>query len=183
MTRIISPEDFARQFDAVVTRPEQEIVSRWTTARDYTSLFTDSKTGILLEASDRLNLRYATPWWTLDAIFYETADVENFPVASRMAKAIEHENNVGWSHYEMNKLSLFNSPLKVLLSYQGRDTGSRGESIVLARYAAVLREADVFGDFYETRKQLVAFAIRAKDGTVSWRYHMYDKNGFLEISP
>jgi hypothetical protein len=187
MTRIISPDHFAREFHAVVSGREKQIASLWTTARDYTSLFTDPKTGILLEVSERLSLRYANPWWTLDAIFYEGADVENFPVAWRMAKhicvAIEHENNIGWSHYEINKLSLFNAPLKVLISYPGREPGTRGESVVLARYASILRDADIFSDFHETRRQLVAFAKRSKDGIISWRYHKYDKHGFSELSP
>jgi len=184
MTQIVSPEDFARTFQKVVNHRKKAIKGLWDNqdAKAYTTLFVDREVGILREVCERLGLKYATPWWTIDAIYYEAADVENFPVAWRMAKhlcvAIEHENNVGRSHYEINKLSLFNAPLKVLIAYPSRDTGKHAESIVLSRYARILRDADIFRNFELKLRQLVTFGSRDQNGDPVWRHHLYDGNDF-----
>jgi hypothetical protein len=183
--RIISPEDFARTFNSVVVSREREIMRFWDApdAKGYTSLLLNRVNGIFLQVCERLGLKYANPWWTIDAIFYESADVENFPVAWSMAKhicvAIEHENNVARSHYEINKLSLFNAPLKVLVSYPSGDGGRHEESTVLTRYAKILHDADIFGDFGSNRRQLVIFGSRdGKGGDPVWRYHAYTGREF-----
>jgi hypothetical protein len=186
--RIISPEDFARTFDAVVTSREHEILALWNSpnAKAYTSLLLNRDNGIFVQVCERFGLKYAIPWWTIDAIFYESADVENFPVAWRMAKhicvAIEHENSVARSHYEINKLSLFNAPLKVLVTYPSGDRGRHEESAVLARYAKILDDADIFGDFGSYRRQLVVFGSRdGEGGNPVWRYHTYNGREFRGV--
>jgi hypothetical protein len=185
--RIIPPDHFARTFHKVVESRAKDIRRLWDNwdARSYTRYFVNREDGVLAEVCERLDLKYATPWWTIDAIYYESADVENFPVAWRMAKhicvAIEHENSVGRSHYEVNKLSLFNSPLKVLIAYPGRDSGPNAEALVLERYARILQDADVFRNFSESLLQLAVFGSRDENHDPIWRYHLYTGSGFREL--
>ncbi len=79
----------------------------------------------------------------------------------------------------MNKLQLFNTPLKVLVTYAG---GSKADALV-DKYARIMTNADVFSDFTTQRKQLVIFGPPGKNPPVriNWSYHVYKQGRFIQI--
>ena len=161
MTRIVSPEEFATTFDAVVRSRESRVASLWWDLPRFTRLMLAESRGILREAADNLELQYCQEYRKIDAIMCEKVDTDNFPpkqwpdyfMAEQLTVVIEHEQNVDRSQDEMNKLSTYNSPLKVLITYPDPDEEMTGA--YLARYADILRRADVFKDFGGKRKHLV----------------------------
>ena len=78
----------------------------------------------------------------------------------------------------MNKLQLFNAPLKVLITYA--DEGA-GTETLLRRYEKIIGAADVFDDFTTLRRQLV---ILGTPKTVrKWRFYAYESDGFVLMLP
>lgn len=93
---------------------------------------------------------------------------------------VEHENVVGGTsggvHNEVNKLSIFNSPLKVLVTYpfdKPRLERLRG-------YADILRRADVFNDFTTHRRHLLIYGLLPETG-VAWESYVYRLGEFVPI--
>lgn len=118
-------------------------------------------------------------YYWLDAIFCEAYDHVHFPENSRYAKyivvAIEHENDCDSSVIEMNKLQIYNAPLKVLITYCDSDKKTEEQ---LAKYSIIMNDADVFSDFDYLRRQLVIFG-RLKGPIVDWNYYVYDGSRFV----
>ncbi len=127
-------------------------------------------------------LSWNKEYCTLDGIFYEQRGTDGFGHHTTYAKwisvALEHENIGSKSHESMNKLQLFNAPLKVLISYAapGTDTDS-----LLHQYEMILTASDVFNDFAGLRQQLV---ILGTPKTVrEWRFYAYESDGFVLMLP
>ena len=100
--------------------------------------------------------------------------------AEYIAVAIEHANLPNGTPVEINKLQLFNTPLKVLITYAG---GTVADTL-LEKYARMIGRADVFADFSTHRKQLVIFGPpgnRTPD-SLKWRYYVYNGSAFVDIS-
>lgn len=154
--RIVSPLELRQAFQTVTERVEAELLQHWTNGKQYTSLM---RSRVLPATARELDLQgyCEKDYYWLDAIFYEEKDTVHFPDGQTYAKyvavALEHENQPGTTAIEMNKLQLFNTPLKVLITYAA---GVQSEAL-LARYARVVAEADVFSAFTTERKQLVVF--------------------------
>jgi hypothetical protein len=129
-----------------------------------------------------LNLKiYNGDYYTLDAIFYDEKDVHNFPEHTTYAKyiviALEHENRLCGTQVEINKLQLFNAPLKVLITYSNDE---KEKERYLEMFKNVIKDADVFGDISTSRKQLVVFG--SCDGTTTnWSFHVYRGGAFVRI--
>jgi len=171
MTKIVSPQEFVVAFHGVVCRRESDLVAHWWNAKEYSELFLAADTGVLSEVAGTLGLQYWREYLKVDAVFYERVEeVDSFAVT------IEHENDAKTSRWEANKLSLFNTPLKVLITYPKKGCS---EAQLLRSYAEVLRLSDVFRDFSSLRRQLVAFAVE-NNGSVDWRYHAYTDEGFVQ---
>ncbi len=98
--------------------------------------------------------------------------------ANWLSVAIEHENDASRTHATMNKLQLFNAPLKVLITYAapGAATGS-----MLRRYESVIRASDVFHDFATLRQQLVILG--TPKTAAEWRFYAYEDDGFVSMLP
>ena len=76
----------------------------------------------------------------------------------------------------MNKLSIFNSLLKVLITYpEGQD-----KNAYLNAYAAILKKADIFDDFSTKRKHLVVFG-RKENKRTSWEFFLYKNRDWSNI--
>jgi hypothetical protein len=178
--RQISPKEFTAAFLAVVEEERSDIAVRWAGPRaDYTRFM---RTVVLTKVGERLGLKtYCSDYYTLDAIFYEDKDVEHFPAdhtyAKYVAVALEHENVVTTSCTEMNKLQLFNAPLKVLITYA---PGSDMENS-LAKYAKIVRNADCFGDIATLRRQVVLFGDMSQNAQI-WRSFVYEGEGFVPLT-
>jgi hypothetical protein len=156
-----SPEAFFKAFLEVGSEQGQSLDQSWPKSKDLTKL-------MLLEIFPRiaakLGLRcYGRDYYTLDCIFYVENDTKHFrsdtTYAKYIAVAIEHENDAGTTAEEMNKLQLFSTPLRVLITYPWSATHA---SKLLERYAGIIRESDIFSDVTTLRRQLVIFGYRAE---------------------
>ncbi len=178
MTRI-SPEQFRNAFLQVVSATQAECLARWDTRRPYTAHMRET---ILPGIAPVLGVQVC-PWdyYTLDCVYFAERDTESFGPQSNYAKcfsvALEHENDISGTAVEMNKLQLFNAPLKVLITYA--DTEAQ-RAYYLECYARIVREADIFGDFTTLRRQLVIFGSR-DDCNAYWHFYTFEEDGFREL--
>jgi hypothetical protein len=181
---IISPEVFAHAFFLLQDDFESKLVESW----EYPGRFTNKMIGrkaddksFLHMVADILNLKYYREYWSLDAVFYKKEDKEHFQppflCAEYLPVVIEHENSIDGSYLEMNKLSIFNSPLKVLITYPEEQDKNK----YLDCYAQILKNADIFNDFSTKRKHLVVFGTR-QDNRTSWEFYVY-QNGKFSLIP
>jgi hypothetical protein len=127
-------------------------------------------------------LAWNKEYYTLDGAFYEERENEHVRVNESYAKwicvAIEHEVDLRSSYREMNKLQLFNVPLKVLIAYVAEGIQ---EDTVLRGYERIVRAADAFGDVASTRRQLVILGtLRGLD---EWRIFVFEQDGFVQMLP
>ena len=179
MTRIISPEEFNDAFLAAARRHQKEIDTAWWDSPKFTEVFLDDINGVLAGVARRLGLRYYRGGWGIDAILYERDDIvlgEWWP--EQLTVVVEHENDVRGAHGEVNKLTTFNSPLKVLFTYPSL----RQAPSCLAKYAKILRHADTFNDFTAHRKHLVTFGKRINEADhVSWDSYVYRLEEFAPL--
>ncbi|HEY2676328.1 MAG TPA: hypothetical protein VGI65_05115 [Steroidobacteraceae bacterium] len=119
---------------------------------------------------------------TLDGMLYEergTDETGKFAsYANWISVAIEHENDAAHAQETMNKLQLFNAPLKVLITYA--PVGNATDSL-LRKYEGIIKASDVFNDFATLRQQLV---ILGTPKTVAeWRFYAYENGGFVLMLP
>jgi hypothetical protein len=127
-------------------------------------------------------LSWRKEYHTLDGMFYEERGTDQFGHHAAYAKwisvALEHENAVAGSYETLNKLQLFNAPLKVLITYaaEGAETDS-----LLRKYERIIGAADVFDDFATLRQQLVILGTPKTAG--KWRFHAYESDGFVLMLP
>ena len=125
---------------------------------------------------------YSGEYYTFDCIYFSTRDTDHFgpntTFATCLSVALEHENDVGGTATEMNKLQLLNAPLKVLITYC-RDASER--DFYLERYNKILRAGDIFGDFATLRRQLVIFGSR-HELAANWHFYAYESSGFQELN-
>ncbi|MCK9265538.1 hypothetical protein M0P98_01430 [bacterium] len=167
---------------------EQLLIDSWNYPGNFTKnmvVKTADDKSLLYMVVERLELKYYREYWLLDAVlyttFYEKEGKElmnpSYSCAEYLPVIIEHENNMKDSSLEMNKLSIFNSPLKVLITYpEGRD-----KDVYLNAYAEILKKADVFDDFSTMRKHLVILGSRV-NGEIFWEFFAYKNGGWIEIS-
>ena len=127
-------------------------------------------------------LSWRKEYHTLDGMFYEERGTDfagnHATYAKWISVALEHENTGANSSETMNKLQLFNAPLKVLINYaaEGVETDS-----LLRKYEKIMSAADVFDDFATLRQQLV---ILGTPKTVeNWRFYAYESDGFVLMLP
>jgi hypothetical protein len=127
-------------------------------------------------------LAWGKEYYTLDGVFYEERENQHVRANEAYAKwicvAIEHESDLRSTYKEMNKLQLFNVPLKVLITYAAE--GAEADSL-LRNYERIVRAADAYDDFATTRRQLV---ILGTPKTVEeWRFFVYENDGFVQMLP
>ena len=176
---IISPESFKNAFVFDAKKSDAAIVHQWDRGRkDFTTLMR----GVMADTAAHLQAEiYNRDYYGLDCIFYSERDVVHFPANQNIyvkfiTVAIELENDIHSTAVEMNKLQLFNAPLKVLVTYPKVSE----KQLYLDRYSTIIKEADILQDFSTQRKQLVAFGTTNKV-TASWTFHVYGNGGFHEI--
>ncbi len=181
--RRVSPEEFRDAFLTVLTaeRANVDAVIAQRNNRAYTVFFRDSLLPMIAKKLGE-EMQSWKEYYYLDSVFFEERDQINFGVNSVYAKflsvAVEHENYCGKTREEIYKLQLFNTPLKVLITY-----AMEGAEIdkLLAQYSNIIRAADVFGDIATLRRQLVIFGTPTETAE-RWRFYLYEKEGFTEIT-
>jgi hypothetical protein len=181
MTRIVSPQEFNAAFLAVAKRRRAEVRDVWNNRPAYTDFCLGDANGLLTSVSKRLRLQYCCQYFGIDAVMCEKVDAINFSpdywwAAEQLTVAIEHENVIAGAHQEMNKLSIFNSPLKVLITYPWVST----KNDYLATYADIARRADIFNDFTTRRRHLVIFGFGPEDD-VTWESYVYRLGEFVPL--
>jgi hypothetical protein len=121
-------------------------------------------------------------YYTLDGMLYEERGVDATgkyaSYANWVSVAIEHENDASRAHETMNKLQLFNAPLKVLITYA--PAGAATDSL-LRKYEKIIRASDVFHDVATLRQQLVI--IGTPKTVAEWRLYAYENDGFVLMLP
>lgn len=178
---IILPDQFKDAFIKVVNSQEmvQRIFNDWDHKKKYTKMMRNE---VLPSIANSIGVKsYChTDYYTLDGIFYENKDEEHFKgakkdyiYATNISTAIEHEHEQGGTVVEMNKLQLFNTPLKVLITYPG--TNKTAIKLLLT-YKKIIEAADIYSDFTTLRKQLVIFGIREKKNII-WSFYLYTGSG------
>jgi hypothetical protein len=127
-------------------------------------------------------LAWRKNYHTLDGMFYEERGTDHVGNHATYAKwisvALEHENTGGHSYETMNKLQLFNTPLKVLITYAAEGTDADS---LLRKYERIMAAADVFNDFATLRQQLVILGTPKTVG--EWRFYAYECDGFVLMLP
>jgi hypothetical protein len=117
-------------------------------------------------------------YYTLDGMFYEERGVDATgkfaSYANWVSVAIEHENDSSRAQETMNKLQMFNAPLKVLITYAA--SGAATESL-LRKYENTVKASDVFNDVATLRQQLVIIGTPKTAG--DWRMYAYENDGFV----
>lgn len=178
----ITPEQFRDAFSQCVAHHAVDIATLWDRYKDYTTFVRGT---VLPSIAAKLALQaHCSDYYTLDAVFYEVNDDKHFDPATKYAKyiavAIEHENDARSTYTEMNKLQLFNSPLKVLITYNSGKDNDKQLRTLMAEYATIVNEADVFGDFSELRRTLLIVGEKP-DEVPRWRFFTYQEGKFEEI--
>jgi hypothetical protein len=107
-----------------------------------------------------------------------SADGNHATYAKWISVALEHENSGAHSYETMNKLQLFNTPLKVLITYAAEGTDADS---LLRKYERIMAAADVFNDFANLRQQLVILGTPKTVG--EWRFYQYECDGFVLMLP
>jgi hypothetical protein len=123
-------------------------------------------------------LSWNKEYYTLDGMFYEERGLDDTgkyaTYANWISVAVEHENDAAKADETINKLQLFNAPLKVLITYAA--VGPATENL-LRKYESLIKASDVFNDVATLRQQLV---ILGTPKTVAeWRFYAYENGGFV----
>ena len=175
----MTPMEFARQFDIVVRAQTVALRTGWDDRRQRTAAMyaVIDEVAPALGVRVCLNPRQVRPreYYKLDAVYYdgEGPTYDGWQYAWRIEAAIEIENNARNSHIEMNKLVLFNTPLKVLITFPRQHTVGQ----LLEMFAGIARRGDMFGDFATRRRHLVILGVSPHH----WAYYTYDGQAFLQV--
>lgn len=172
-----SPADFYGAFLQVVRQQEPNLLETWEKTPQYTAAMFSCFPAI----AELLGFCcYIRDYFGLDTIFYQEKDISHFPEHWNYAKfisvALEHENESTGTAEEMNKLQLFNAPLKVLITYPSKTNSE----FLLKTYSEIISAADVFEDVSSIRRQLVIFGVR-EDQKIKWTGFEYVNGSFQNI--
>jgi hypothetical protein len=173
---LITPQKFLHAFALTTAQVHNELTDLWFNSPLYTGIM---RGVVLPRIAATLGLQsWSKDYYYLDTVFYREKDMLHFPEHLTNVKyievALEHENVLSGTAQEMNKLQLFNAPLKVLITYDRTDS-QRTE--YLKKYEAIIHSADIFGDISTTRRQLVIFG-RKPSEKIEWSAYVYQNEGF-----
>jgi hypothetical protein len=177
----ITPRDFRNAFVAVMTTEHSSLRTAASfEAKSYTYFM---RSNIFPKVARHLGLlAWNSEYYALDAMFYEERGRDTFGKYATYAKwisvALAHVSKPAKTLEEINKLQMFNAPLKVLITYPA--DGAEADSL-LRKYETVIGESDVFNDIATLRQQLVIFG--TPKTLAEWRFHVYENDGFVLMLP
>jgi hypothetical protein len=165
---VITPEEFCERFTRVVSNNAETIRASWSENKGHTHTMLRV---VLPRIAESLNIqcRCDKNYWWLDGVFFDELDEVNFrglTYAKAVSVAIEHENDGRASFQEINKLQLYNVPLKVLITYANDGENTKQ---LLSKYSSIICDADWAGDIATKRRQLVIFG----DSADIWRFYIW----------
>ncbi len=173
----ITPREFRNAFVAVMKAEYNSF--RTAAGFETKSYLFYMRTNIFPKLARHLGLLiWNKEYYTIEGMFYEDRGRDTSGKYTAYAKwisvALEHENNPAKSLEVINKLQIFNAPLKVLITYAAE--GAESDSL-LRRYEAVISESDVFDDIATLRQQLVI--VGTPKTLRDWRFYVYESGGFV----
>ena len=183
--KIVSPQEFKKHFDAVLSVNDVDLVKHWDCFKKTTAVWT--KIIYPKIAKELGSLIHCPEYMQLDAVFFAKEDkcvkkpVRHYLYPQYFSVVMEHENDSNTSFEEMNKLSLINAPLKVLVTYpkQSAAPDQKEKNTLLRNYTKQVKNADVFGDFENKCRQMVIFGYYKKSGKkIRWVYYLYKGKKF-----
>ncbi|MGH7984562.1 MAG: hypothetical protein ACREFF_15675 [Candidatus Udaeobacter sp.] len=181
MTTRVSPAQFKVAFERQTAKQKVDLANAWDDSFQPYTIFIRETILPAVGAALRLQV-YQRDYYGLDCIYYDEKDCQNFPdyttYARALAVVIEHENNIRGTHVELNKLQMFNAPLKVLITYPENE--EQAEKF-LDCYSGIVCGADVFSDFSTKRRQLVIFGTKPKR-FATWDYYVYKNRRFVALA-
>ena len=179
--KTITPREFRNAFLAVLKAEENNFRAAVSfEAKSYTYYM---RSNIFPKIARQLGLlAWNKDYYALDAVFYEERGRDNAGKYTTYAKwisvALEHANRPSRTYEEINKLQMFNAPLKVLITYVAE--GAEAESL-LGKYEAIIKESDIFDDIATLRKQLLVLG--SPQSVRGWRFYVYESDGFVLMLP
>ena len=184
---VISPSQFKAALQSVLENPamHKRLYDRWdTTSKEYTSVWEDSVDGIYRQLADALELLLKREHYGhIDAVFYKNFNKEFPRSVNFFSVVMEHENNTDTSWEEMEKLTVLNSPLKVVVTYPYEEYSA---DELLADYAEQIAVMDkVWSNHSAEQRYIAVFASEiqpsiSEKGT-PWEYHLYEKGKFVKM--
>jgi hypothetical protein len=177
----ISPRDFRNAFVAVMKAESNSLrTAAGFEAKSYAYFI---RSNIFPKIARQLGLlAWNKEYHALEGMFYEERGRDSFGKYTTYAKwisvALEHAYKPTKTHEEINKLQLFNAPLKVLITYT---TEGVEEEALLRKYESIISESDVFNDIATLRQQLVIFG--TPKTLREWRFYVYESDGFVLMLP
>ena len=184
--KILSPQEFKEHFDAVLSVNGANLAGLWEHPPNFATAW-KKRGGIYDAIGEKINMpRYhgdrSDDYWTIEAVFFaenEELLTRKGNYATFLSVAMKHENIAANSYKEMNKLSILNASLKVLVTYpkHPNDPNQEEKNTLLDNYIKQIKSADVFGDFFDRRRQMVIFGYKEND-TVRWEHHLYNGENF-----
>jgi len=177
----ITPRDFRNAFVAVMKAEHSSF--RTAVGFEMKSYMYFMRSNIFPKISKHLGLQaWNRDYYALETMFYEERGTDDFGRFTAYAKwisvALEHAHKPTKTYEEINKLQMYNAPLKVLITYAAE--GTESESL-LRKYEAVMRDSDAFTDFATLRQQLVIFGTPRT--VLDWRFYAYESDGFVLMLP
>jgi len=154
-TARIRAKDFYNDFrDLMIVAEENKKVPRWMeSGKKWTQFFTNKEDGILAQIADRYtqeNIKYWKEWWKIDGVFSEEKKTdEDLKCGDQHTcwhlfhAIIEIENNCKTFIHEVYKLTFFNCPLKVGITYFTREKENEF-AILENRVARILHNRNIF---------------------------------------
>ena len=184
--KIVSPQEFKEHFAVVLNRNNAALVKHWDCFKKTTAVWT--KIIYPQIAKELGSLIHCPEYMQLDAVFFAKEDdcvkkpVRHYLYPQYFSVVMEHENDSNTSFEEMNKLSLINAPLKVLVTYPYQDDApaQKKEKPLLDNYIKQVKNADVFDDFEGKRRQMVIFGYKEND-TIHWKYYLFKDKRFAPL--
>jgi hypothetical protein len=179
--KTITPRDFRNAYVAVMEAERENFRTAVNfEAKSYAYFM---RSNIFPKIARNLGLQaWNKDYYTLEGMFYEERGRDNAGKFTTYAKwisvAVEHAIRPSQTYEEINKLQLFNAPLKVLITYaaDGADTDS-----LLSKYERVIGDSDSFNDIATLRKQLLILG--TPQTMRDWRFYVYESDGFVLMLP
>jgi hypothetical protein len=179
--KTITPREFRDAFLAVLKAEENNF--RAAVSFEAKSYGYFVRTNIFPKIARQLGLQaWNKDYYALDAVFYEERGRDSAGKFTTYAKwisvALGHANRPSKTYEEINKLQIFNAPLKVLITYVSE--GAEAEAL-LGKYEAIIKDSDIFDDIATLRKQLVILG--SPQSARGWRFYVYESDGFVLMLP
>ena len=177
----ITPRDFRNAFVAVMKSERDNFQAA--TGFETKSYNYFMRSSIYPRIARHLGLLcWTKEYHTLDGMLYEERGVDGTgkyaTYANWISVAIEHENDAARADETMNKLQMFNAPLKVLITYAA--SGAATDAL-LRKYESIIGASDVFHDIATLRQQLVVLG--TPKTVAEWRFYAYENDGFVLMLP